>query len=762
MPALRYLSVALLSVAFAFSPLIAAAERLAIWRADGTRETDSSLAAWPLPETVFSQAGNDQGSALPRLVCGRPMVISRRAPYLVMANGDVLPGTPLDVQPSTHGGQSSPLVRVHLESPLAPASGSGLFVRTERVQRLVLSGDGLTPQEPGTAIFADGRRVIARAIRWRQGGLALLTQNVVIEAAFGELADVTFPAVDSPAAVLEDSLLAGGAGNAGPGTTAIARWQTDGGAVLTASRVSRSSPASDSRRRREDEEEIEYTLQPAWSQQPLLVPDSRIACCGYRQADEAPLSLFPAETLVNRRLIGQPAPWQANAQPGGGLLAATNLQSDLGIAAHAESTIAIDLPEAARSLSLWVGLDRAVGSGGCVRCKIMAERGTSQSRPLWESGILTGRDGARPTGLIDVRGLERVLLVTEFAHEERPAGADPFDICDAVVWLSPMVKLDPSAISTPRRALAMLPGASDWELSGDAWQTAELASRWDASAGVWNSALSIGQAREVKLVRRLTVTRACDVVELLTICPANLEDHDFSLRVNGVDVPWHNNADRNELRQWTLRYSRSRSRQGDVETNLTDRLAYWWDLAPWRGQEVALELTLRGRRPTGEILWRSLAVCPAIGNLPSSGEPHSPDVPLTALAPLGGEGRDTVRVLKNAVPRGKGGEPIRFLGQKFAEGYGLARDSSLRFSIQPEYRRFVAVVGCTYQVAGPVQVLIDGHVVWERAAISSLAPAEQIDIAIPPGAKTLTLQCGADSLYYGYAAFAEAGFVSAR
>jgi hypothetical protein len=88
----------------------------------------------------------------------------------------------------------------------------------------------------------------------------------------------------------------------------------------------------------------------------------------------------------------------------------------------------------------------------------------------------------------------------------------------------------------------------------------------------------------------------------------------------------------------------------------------------------------------------------------------------------------------------------------------LPRGSSLRFALKPECRRFVAIAGCQEQVAGPVQVLIDDRVVWERAAISSLTPAEQIEIAIPDGAKTLVLQTGADALYYGSAVFADAGF----
>jgi hypothetical protein len=79
--------------------------------------------------------------------------------------------------------------------------------------------------------------------------------------------------------------------------------------------------------------------------------------------------------------------------------------------------------------------------------------------------------------------------------------------------------------------------------------------------------------------------------------------------------------------------------------------------------------------------------------------------------------------------------------------------------LKPEYRRLVGVIGCTTQVAGPVQILIDDRVVWERDAISALAPAEQIDLPIPVGARQLALQCGSESLYYGNAAIAEAGFV---
>jgi hypothetical protein len=274
-----------------------------------------------------------------------------------------------------------------------------------------------------------------------------------------------------------------------------------------------------------------------------------------------------------------------------------------------------------------------------------------------------------------------------------------------------------------------------------------IASRFSAPASGWDTVLSMPKSVELKLKRTAGITRASDVLELLTTCPLDLDEHDFLLTVNGQRVAWHNNADRSQLRQWTLRYSRTRARDGEELSNLTDRLAYWWDVSPWRGQEVTLELTLRGHRETNEIAWRGLALRSAIANLPESGEPIAPDVPLAKL--------ESDRTSQHERPA----EPIRLLGQPFPGGYALARDSRLRFRVPPDARAFVAIVGCSQQVAGPLQVLIDDRVAWERAAISSLTPAEQIEIAIPMGAKTLTLQTGGGSLYYGQAAFAEAGFL---
>jgi hypothetical protein len=228
----------------------------------------------------------------------------------------------------------------------------------------------------------------------------------------------------------------------------------------------------------------------------------------------------------------------------------------------------------------------------------------------------------------------------------------------------------------------------------------------------------------------------------------DLDEHDIRLAVNGTVVPWQNNADRNQLRQWTARYSKQRARDGSAEeSNLSDRLAYWWDLQAWRGQEVTVQLDLAGKRETNAIVVRSLAVRGAIGNLPAGGEPRRPDVPLSA-AGVDGSGA--------AITAGG----VRLLGQKFADGFNLARNGSAKWGLKPEYKSFVAVIGCAEQVAGPVQILVDDRVVWERTAINSLAPAEQVEIVLPAGTKTLTLRSGVEAPYYGAVAVVEAGFIT--
>jgi hypothetical protein len=733
-------------------------DRYVAWLSDGSRLTAKSLPQWPAPGTPHRFGDRDllAASNPVRLVRDRQAQVTLAAPYMIMANGDVVCGRPAQLAAGDDRPGQPPRLAVQLEAPLLPVTGTTVSVRTDRIQRMVLSGEGrsMAPsyaKEPGTVVLADGRQLMARSIRWRESGLAVLTPEGVVLVSFGDLAEVVFPNVDVTTAVLDDNLWASGTASA-----AIARFQMTNGTVVTASRISREQEQS--RRRGRVTSAVYYYVQPAWADEPIALPEEEIAAIGYREADEAPLSLLPSQLLVNRRLLGTAAPQAANRSPSGERLAAGSRESDLGIAAHAESAIAFELPPAAKTLELAVGFDAAAGRGGCVRCKVVAERETGKL--LWDSGVFEGKDGLKTTGSLNVAGISRVVLVTEFAHDDRPAGADPLDIRDSVVWLAPLVKLDFGGEGAGSRALAMLPGAAEWELAGDTWQSVQFGSRWNLPASSWDPLVTLPPGGGLALTRKHQVIAGSDVVELLTACPVELEDHDFELTVNRQGVPWHNNADRGQLRQWVLRYGRSRAQQGDDSAAGADRLAYWWDLQAWRGQEVTLELTLRGRRERSEIAWRNLAVRSAIGNLPENGELPRLDVPLLSLTPLADDARAGRSLpLAGAIPRTREGEPIRFLGQKFTGGYGLGRNSRIRFSLLPEYETFSSVVGCCFQTAGPVRVLIDDRVVWEKPTLSSLAPAELIEIPLPAGAKILTLESSAEGPHYGFAAFANAGFI---
>src|SRR5207247_5017243 len=187
---------------------------------------------------------------------------------------------------------------------------------------------GVSQSPPGTVVLADGRRLNARAIRWRKYGLAVLTADGVLDAAFNDLAEVVFPNVDRTKAVIDDNQWA-----SANSPTAIARFQTTSGTVLTAARVIREQEQS--RRRGRVANTAFYYAQPAWADQPIAIPEQEIVCCGYRGSDEAPLTAFPATTVANRRLTGSPEPWTVNSTADGNLLSSRALESDLGIATHA-------------------------------------------------------------------------------------------------------------------------------------------------------------------------------------------------------------------------------------------------------------------------------------------------------------------------------------------------------------------------------------------------------------------------------------------
>jgi len=175
---------------------------------------------------------------------------------------------------------------------------------------------------------------------------------------------------------------------------------------------------------------------------------------------------------------------------------------------------------------------------------------------------------------------------------------------------------------------------------------------------------------------------------------------------------------------------------------------------------VTLELIIRGNEERNQIAWRGLSHRSAVASPPKGQKLIAPDVSLTSLNPRNVfPPKERGGPTKDALPFSRTPTPIKFLGQEFSGGYAMVRSSQITFDLKPEYKLFTALVGCCEGESRRVRILIDGQVVWEKASLSSLDPAQPVLIPIPPGSGFLTLETGPDQGVIGIAGFAKAGFV---
>jgi len=511
-------------------------------------------------------------------------------------------------------------------------------------------------------------------------------------------------------------------------------------------------------------------VQPAWSSHPLAIPESEIAWIGYRHANEVPLSLLPADTHSNQRMIGQPRKWLRNCSQSGPMVTTGNGQSDLGLGTHSTSKLVFALPDGAASLSTVVGLDPVAGDGGCVRCQIAEWDAAAKKsgRILWDSGILRGSDEPKVTGSINVQSLKSVVLITDAAHDDRPTGADPLDIRDDVCWLAPLVEIDPHHLRRPEAVAQTLPGLNAWEQQGNDWSRVSMGQRWNEAADRWETVLSIPAAAKLQMRRTTTISQACDVLEFATAVARNPTEQEFELKVNGEKQEWQTSEDREAMairhekyvNPWIRRNNRFTESREEL---ISDSLAYWWDLQAFRGREITLDLTISGGPRGVKLVWQDCSLRSAIGNLPAGGELPKIDVPLTEVKIIETSLSHNRYAQKDMMPyAGKYAQPIRFLGQQRTGGYGMVRNTQLGFELKSEYRTFVAVVGGCRHTSGALRVMVDGKVLWERAKLNALQPAELIEVSLPAGGKQLTLINGAEGIYESSAAWAEAGFITAK
>jgi len=354
-------------------------------------------------------------------------------PHVAMANGDVVPGRVEEFLPGDSRAGLPPRLRIAPSGVLASTMTGGVTVRADRVLRIVANAGDAASTPAGTIVLADGRTLEASALQWTAEGVRLLTDVGVATAAFDELLDVHVPKVDVIAAVLEDAQPIADAGT-------TVRLEAVDGAVVTSGVLEMSLVPPPPGPRREIPAETASAqrllhARPRWAMHSVVVPAEAVVTSSRRPAGQVPLSVLPA-TVLKRQGLHQ-WPWRRNRNVQGDPLRSGGLAVDLGVGMHSHCELAFTLPPGAKWFDSLIGLDAAAGRGGCATVRVY--RDAVAGEPLFDRTFLRGSDPLIRTGMLDVAGAKRLILVAEPAHHGRPEGADPLDIRDHVDWLLPVV-----------------------------------------------------------------------------------------------------------------------------------------------------------------------------------------------------------------------------------------------------------------------------------------------------------------------------------
>jgi hypothetical protein len=551
--------------------------------------------------------------------------VAPKGPRVVMANGDVLPGKIIGFLPASSENDTSARLLIALDESLCPIDPGPLAVRADQVMRIRTAADD--PRAvPGSLRLANGARLTATAMRWGDQGLKALTEKGLTSVAFDAIAELDALRVDVMRAVLDDSFYPP-VGRA----AVIGRLETVQGAVLTYRRgmtllgVSKPSPTTPGGR-----PSTAYLLvQPNWSSTMIPVPILSIWRESFRAADEVPLSLLPASTLSEKAGFHR-WPWRRNENVEGGTLASGSIAVDLGIGTHSCCEIAFELPPQATFFTSLVGLQRHMGPGACARCKICPDR--LADKPLYASGIL--RDEREPSlvGPLRVAGFRKLVLVTEWAGDDGPAGTYPLDIGGHVDWLMPLVNVDADDACYCQSLQRFVPGWAKWELAPADVRQVRIEPCWDTARECWLPVMYAVDPQPLTIRRTLSpVSPANDLLKLVFASSPDEPLPAIELRVDGAPVAptteprEDGGAGLKPLPAQSAKAkpaaSKGRARQAAGSGDLAETVpphqvrTLRWDLRTFHGRTVRLTLSISLHKQAKGVVWREFAALPASSKL---------------------------------------------------------------------------------------------------------------------------------------------------
>lgn len=335
---------------------------------------------------------------------------------------------------------------------------TGLPVVARFMRRVVWQKREDGRYRPSTLFYRDGRQISFRSLRWAKTSVRLLIEQETRDVPFDEIAELHLPAVNpweawyqQLAALLPD--LAG----------FIMQVETGDGLRATAS-SRRFVPAF-----RGDAGNPDHWYQavhPCWSSEPLWLRHRAIRMRRFFAPHEVPLSAIEPARVVQKSQLAGGWNWQLDRSVHGIPQRSGDLAFGWGLGVQAHSELTFDLPPSARTFRTQYGLDWTAGTGGCVRAAVFA--GTATGQILHRSGHVIGTEKTFDTGPLPVTGAAQFTLVVDSAQDDRPPGADPFEIRDSFDWLQPVIELDLEALrqEVDRRIEAPQWGWAGWTLAG--------------------------------------------------------------------------------------------------------------------------------------------------------------------------------------------------------------------------------------------------------------------------------------------------------
>jgi len=231
-------------------------------------------------------------------------------------------------------------------------------------------------------------------------------------------------------------------------------------------------------------------------------------------------------------------------------------------------------------------------------------------------------------GPLEVAGVKRLVLVTEFGDEGRPQGAYPLDIGDHVDWLMPFVSFEESAHDRLRSLKRFVRGWEAWDIDAAEIGRLSVTPHWDAGQECWRPVVRVADGKPLTLSR--TVARVTDANHLVELVFAHAEDLPTAktdLRADGVRlepvavIEEHEAAhpaeppglDKKPSQGKGPANARNRGEGAEAENPQQEPAPYRittvrWDLLAFRQRAAQLALTISfGKHPLG-LRWHELTL----------------------------------------------------------------------------------------------------------------------------------------------------------